>query len=186
MYGTPSRKIHTFMKSWKITLRMWWYGQPWTAGTCLGRSFSAVLWISIGTWTCCRPGFFLSWGSTELKRHAGFNKMGHLPIMPLQYANTLMKYFLGYGCRGSPVLPAPLAWPPRSPDLTICDNSLWRFIKGIVSQSRYNTTDELRDAVRQAFRQVTSAMLRKMWHRTWRRIILYHENDGTQTDLLDI
>ena len=26
--------------------------------------------------------------------------------------------------RGSPLLPAPLAWPPRSPDLTTCDNSL--------------------------------------------------------------
>ncbi|KAJ4442860.1 hypothetical protein ANN_04453 [Periplaneta americana] len=32
--------------------------------------------------------------------------------------------------RGSPTLPAPLAWPPRSPDLTIYDNSLWELIKG--------------------------------------------------------
>ena len=88
--------------------------------------------------------------------------------------------------RGSPVLPAPLGWPPRSPDLTTYNNSLWGFIKGIVSQSRYNTTDELKDVVRQAFRQVTPARLRKMSHRTWRRIILCHENDGAQTDLLDI
>ncbi|KAJ4440474.1 hypothetical protein ANN_08615 [Periplaneta americana] len=85
--------------------------------------------------------------------------------------------------RGSPALPAPLAWPPRSPDLTKCDNSLWGFIKGIVSQNRYNTTDELKGVVKQAFTQVTPAMLRKMSHRTWRRrpIILCHENDGTQT-----
>ena len=88
--------------------------------------------------------------------------------------------------RGSPELPAPLAWPPRSSDLTTCDNSRWGFIKGVISQCRYNTTDELKDAVRQAFRQVTPAMLRKMSHRTWRRIILCHGNNGTQTEPLDI
>ena len=60
------------------------------------------------------------------------------------------------------------------------------FIIGIVSQSRYNTTDELKDAVRQAFRQVTPAMLRKMSHRAWRRIILCQGDDSTQTDPLDI
>uniref|UniRef100_H3AAA0 Tc1-like transposase DDE domain-containing protein n=1 Tax=Latimeria chalumnae TaxID=7897 RepID=H3AAA0_LATCH len=34
--------------------------------------------------------------------------------------------------RGSPVSPAPLKWPARSPDLTTCDNSLWGYIKEII------------------------------------------------------
>ena len=84
----------------------------------------------------------------------------HCAITVREYLNEVFPgRWIG---RGSPVLPAPLAWPPRSPDLTTYDNSLWGFKKGIVSQRRYNTTDELKDAVRQAFRQVTPAMLRKM------------------------
>ncbi|KAJ4433194.1 hypothetical protein ANN_15451 [Periplaneta americana] len=27
--------------------------------------------------------------------------------------------------RGSPILPVPLDWPPRSPDLKTCDSALW-------------------------------------------------------------
>ncbi|KAJ4450245.1 hypothetical protein ANN_01664 [Periplaneta americana] len=41
------------------------------------------------------------------------------------------------------------------PDLTICDNALWGFIKSIVAQERY-------DAVRRAFQQNTPAMLRRI------------------------
>jgi hypothetical protein len=72
-------------------------------------------------------------------------------------------------------------WPPRSPDLSTCDNSLWGFKKEIVAQQHYQTTDDLKQAVRLAFNRVTPQMLRKMSHRTWRRIILCHE----QTDPLD-
>ena len=32
--------------------------------------------------------------------------------------------------RGSPTSPAPLSWPPHSPDLTTPDNSLWRYYQG--------------------------------------------------------
>jgi hypothetical protein len=39
--------------------------------------------------------------------------------------------------RGSPTSPAPLPWPPRSPDLTTQDNSLWGIIKGRVAARRY-------------------------------------------------
>ncbi|KAJ4434481.1 hypothetical protein ANN_23043 [Periplaneta americana] len=36
------------------------------------------------------------------------------------------------------------------PDLTTYDNALWGFIKSIVAQERYDTIDELKDAVRRA------------------------------------
>ncbi|KAJ4446949.1 hypothetical protein ANN_13651 [Periplaneta americana] len=52
---------------------------------------------------------------------------------------------------------APLDWPPRSPDFTICDNALWSFIKSIVAQERYDSIDELKDAVRRDFQQITKS-----------------------------
>ncbi|KAJ4443937.1 hypothetical protein ANN_05726, partial [Periplaneta americana] len=49
---------------------------------------------------------------------------------------------------------------PHSPDLTSCDNALWRFIKNIVAQEQYDTTDQLKDDMRRAFQQITLTMLR--------------------------
>ena len=37
------------------------------------------------------------------------------------------------------------------PDLTICDHSLWGFIKEKVSQQRYTNTDEFKKVVADAF-----------------------------------
>ena len=78
---------------------------------------------------------------------------------------------------GTDHLPAPLDWPPRSPDLSSCDNALWGFIKQKVAATRYETVDKLKDAIRCAFTAITPAMLN--------RIILCHENDGVHTDTLE-
>ena len=56
--------------------------------------------------------------------------------------------------RGSPTSPALLPWPPRSPELTTPDNSLWGIIKGKVAARRCNNED-LRRAVEDAFRTIT-------------------------------
>jgi hypothetical protein len=52
-----------------------------------------------------------------------------------------------------------------------------KHIKEVFAQQRYQTTDDLKQEVRRAFNRVTPQMLWSMSHRTWRRIILYHEND---------
>jgi hypothetical protein len=72
--------------------------------------------------------------------------------------------------RGSEASPTPFAWPPRSPDLTTPDNTLWGFIKERVSKMRYRTTEVLRAAVEEAFTHVTTDYLRKTCARTWRKI----------------
>ena len=87
--------------------------------------------------------------------------------------------------RGSLHLPAAIEWPPRSPDLTSCDNSLWGIIKQKVLKQRYQAVEELKQAVREAFREITPPILRKISHRAWRRIIVYRDNDGAHTDILD-
>ena len=58
--------------------------------------------------------------------------------------------------RGSPTSPAPLPWPPHSPDLTTPDNSLWGIIEGRVAARRYYyNNEELRRTVEDAFRTIT-------------------------------
>jgi hypothetical protein len=86
--------------------------------------------------------------------------------------------------RGSASSPAPLKWPPRSPDLTTPDNSLWGIIKSHVAR-RYRTNEELRASVEEAFRTITLEVLRNMSRRTWRCKDLCVRHYGAHTDLLD-
>lgn len=108
----------------------------------------------------------------------------HYSLLVRDYLNkTFGTRWIG---RGSDILPAPMNWPPRSPDLSTCDNALWGFIKEQVAKRNYRTTDELKGAVLQAFTQITQPMLRRMSHRTWRRIILCRDNNGVHTDRIDM
>jgi hypothetical protein len=64
--------------------------------------------------------------------------------------------------RGSATLAAPLEWPPTGSDLSSCDNAVWGLIKQDLSRKRYQTTEELKEAVRNAFAKRTPAMLRRI------------------------
>lgn len=71
----------------------------------------------------------------------------------LTMEHTYISFFLGakfwtyvfpgrwFG-RGWPTSLAPLTWPPRGPDLTIPNNSLWGSINKRVSVPRCNTNEE--------------------------------------------
>ena len=71
---------------------------------------------------------------------SGSNKMApdHLAITVRKYLNKVFPSH--WISRGSAILPAPFHWPPLSPDLTTCDNSLWGFTKEKVAQQRYTNT----------------------------------------------
>ena len=72
--------------------------------------------------------------------------------------------------RGSDSFPSPISWPPRSPDLSTPDNSLWGIIKERVAMKKCSTNSELREAVIAAFATISADTLEKMSLRTWRRI----------------
>ncbi|KAJ4434353.1 hypothetical protein ANN_22912 [Periplaneta americana] len=55
----------------------------------------------------------------------------------------------------------------------------------VEAHRRYQTNDELKDAVTAAFADITPQQLRKMSQRTWRRIQLCIHNDGAHTYPLD-
>ena len=105
----------------------------------------------------------------------------------LSVPDVLNEHFLGRWIgRGSPTSQASLPWPPRSPDLTTPDNSLWGIIKGRVAARRYNKNEDLCRAVEEAFRKVTPKMLRRMSQRTWRSIRLCVQHQGAHTDSPDM
>jgi hypothetical protein len=80
---------------------------------------------------------------------------------------------------------APLSWPPRSPDLTTCDNWLWSFVKEHVSHIRMQNIAELKQTVLTAFSLITQQMLRKASKRTWRRMKICVKHEGAHTEKYD-
>src|SRR5207245_994784 len=56
----------------------------------------------------------------------------------------------------------PIAWPPRSPDLTVCDFWLWGYLKGkIFDENRPKTLAELRARIEEECGNVTQEMCEK-------------------------
>ena len=62
---------------------------------------------------------------------------------------------------------APIAWPPRSPDLTPMDFFLWGFVKDQVFVPPFPANVvELRTRITAAVAKVTPEMLRSVWQET--------------------
>lgn len=53
----------------------------------------------------------------------------------------------------------PIAWPPRSPDLTPLDYFLWGYVKQCVYRDPPTTAQNMKERIREAFRTVTPQML---------------------------
>ena len=55
-------------------------------------------------------------------------------------------------------------WPPRSPDLTVCDFFLWGYVKNRVYVPPPPTTvDQLQERITAAVKSVTPDMLQRVW-----------------------
>ncbi|PNF13977.1 hypothetical protein B7P43_G08668, partial [Cryptotermes secundus] len=78
---------------------------------------------------------------------------------------------------------APIAWPPRSPDLTPLDFFLWGFVKDrvFVPPLPVNVV-ELRTRIPASVAEVTPEMLRSMWHETDYRWDVCRITNGSHTE----
>lgn len=79
----------------------------------------------------------------------------------------------------------PTPWPPRSPDLTSCDNALWGIVKKLVKADKVTTKENLKASISHAFTQISIPMLSDIHERTWRRIALCIALEGKQVDPYD-
>ena len=55
-----------------------------------------------------------------------------------------------------------LPWPPRSPDLSMCDFYLWGFLKSRVYAAKPRTLEELKTAIHENIQEIGEEILVKM------------------------
>lgn len=79
----------------------------------------------------------------------------------------------------------PIAWPPRSPDLTSCDNALWGLLKPQIISQKCQTINHLKDVITTAFQRIDHGTLQKIHKRTFRRFQLCIDHNGQQVDPFD-
>jgi hypothetical protein len=89
--------------------------------------------------------------------------------------------------RGTIQHPAPIAWPPRSPDLTACDFWLWGYMKGRIFQREQppETLDELRVAIVEIAEEINQdrALRERVIGSYQRRLQLCVEREGGQVEI---
>lgn len=54
-------------------------------------------------------------------------------------------------------------WPPRSPDLSMCDFFLWGYLKSRVYAAKPRTLEELKDAIRREIQLIDQQTLERAW-----------------------
>ena len=57
----------------------------------------------------------------------------------------------------------PISWPPRSPDITPLDISLWGYVKDIVNRTKVRDVSDLQQRIIETLDTVTVDMLARTW-----------------------
>lgn len=56
-----------------------------------------------------------------------------------------------------------IAWPARSPDLSVCDFFLWGYLKSKVYANKPRTLEDLKEAIKEVIGSITNEMLSKVF-----------------------
>lgn len=87
----------------------------------------------------------------------------HFALNVRQYLNQCFpQRWIGRG--------GPIAWPPRSPDITPCDFFLWGYLKTLVYRTPVANINELQNRIFQAAAQITPGMVRNSVRSVQRRV----------------
>ena len=78
----------------------------------------------------------------------------------------------------------PIAWPPRSPDLTACDFFLWGHLKGLVYTTPRNNLADLRQRIDAAVQTISPEMLQSVQGNIVRRARLCIQVEGRNFEQL--
>lgn len=104
-----------------------------------------------------------------------FQQDGHPAHRTNAVVDALNEKFPGrwIGLRG------PIEWPPRSPDLTLCDCFLWGYLKEVVyAEPRPQNVEQLKEKIIAACATITPEMLSKAGENLMERIFKCNEQRG--------
>ena len=122
----------------------------------------------------------------------------HLGIPGPPYANVVGPRLVGK-CTLVPLHPRVVAltsfptcpnntfctWPPRSPDLTVCNFFLWCFVKDNVwAPPLPKTLPELRERINAAIGNVTQDMLERVWREREYRLAICRVTQGAHIECI--
>ena len=183
----------------KQNCRIWGTERPQEVYEVPQGADSIMVWCAISSRGIIRPYFFENVSVTgesykKMLRYFFFPKLRdypqdvifqqdgappHFAIPVRQYLNQkLGNRWIGRG--------GPVAWPPRSPDLTPCDFFLWGYIKDRVFSNLPSTISELKTRIRAVISSITEETLQKVVENTeFRMRLLLRQNGAHFENLLN-
>ncbi|GFY09958.1 transposable element Tcb1 transposase [Trichonephila clavipes] len=77
----------------------------------------------------------------------------------------------------------PIAWPPRSPDLTPLDFFFWGYIKDTAYGTQVNSLEELKQNIQTAVATVDVSMLKRSWMELEYRLDIVRATKGSHVEI---
>ena len=71
-----------------------------------------------------------------------------------------------------------LFWPPKSPDLNLCDTFLWPYLEQLVFQENPSSVEELKEVVERFAKEIPKDMLLRATDNFFKRVLACAEEDG--------
>lgn len=181
----------------KQNVRIWGTERPNEGNEVYQHSPSVMAWCAIAKTKVIGPYFFENGNVTgesyrNMLIHYAFPRFASLPDdyifhqdgAPPHYSNRVRAYldnkrpdnWIGRG--------GPVAWPPRSPDLTPCDFFLWGHIKSRIYDTPMTSIEKLKDRIRRECRLIDQETLRKVWDNTKLRLNCLEQVKGKHIESL--
>jgi hypothetical protein len=95
--------------------------------------------------------------------HVPVGTVFHLVVAPTHFSRRVLAFLDREG--------GPIAWPPRSPDLSPLDSCFRGFVKDTVYREKLQNMNEFRGRTIRAAECVTNEMLTNTWPETKYRIV---------------
>lgn len=77
----------------------------------------------------------------------------------------------------------PIAWPPRSPDITPLDFFMWGYVKDIVYRTEVRDIDNLKQRITEAIATINVGMLERTWREIEYRLDVLRATNGAHIEV---